>query len=90
MARGLAEKMKVKKTSQTSRLMGQRLAVAPGFSSMVMGEFSLMDLFALEYLDLRCSGGESLVLHRTHLGIMRSMRVQSWKFLVSRFRPCRV
>ena len=38
MARGLAEKLKVKKTSQTSRLVGQRLAVAPGFNSMVMGE----------------------------------------------------
>lgn len=38
MARGLAEKLKVKKTSQTSRLVGQRLAAAPGFNSMVMGE----------------------------------------------------
>ena len=38
MARGLADKLKVKKTSQTSRLVGQRLAAAPGFNSMVMGE----------------------------------------------------
>lgn len=38
MARGLADKLKVKKTSQTSRLVGQRLAVVPGFNSMVMGE----------------------------------------------------
>jgi len=38
MARGLAEKLKVKATSQTSRLVGQRLAAAPGFNSMVMGE----------------------------------------------------
>lgn len=38
MARGLADKLKVKKASQTSRLVGQRLAAAPGFNSMVMGE----------------------------------------------------
>jgi len=38
MARGLADKLKVKKSSQTSRLVGQRLAAAPGFNSMVMGE----------------------------------------------------
>lgn len=38
MARGLADKLKVKKDSQTSRLVGQRLAAAPGFNSMVMGE----------------------------------------------------
>ena len=38
MARGLADKLKVKKNSQTSRLVGQRLAAAPGFNSMVMGE----------------------------------------------------
>ena len=38
MARGLAEKLKVKKSSQTSRLVGQRLSAAPGFNSMVMGE----------------------------------------------------
>ena len=38
MARGLADKLKVKKTSQTSRLVGQRLAAAPGFNSMVTGE----------------------------------------------------
>lgn len=38
MARGLADKLKVRKASQTSRLVGQRLAAAPGFNSMVMGE----------------------------------------------------
>lgn len=38
MARGLADKLKVKKTSQTSRLVGQRLAAAPEFNSMVMRE----------------------------------------------------
>lgn len=38
MARGLADKLKVKKSSQTSRLVGQRLTAAPGFNSMVMGE----------------------------------------------------
>ena len=38
MARGLADKLKVKKNSQTSRSVGQKLAAAPGFNSMVMGE----------------------------------------------------
>ena len=38
MAKGLVHKLSVKKNSQTSRLVGRRLAVAPRFNSAVVGE----------------------------------------------------